>query len=79
MTGVGFQEKGACRTGSPSTPKEAAAEMGILPPFGQNLLGGLRMRRPGGHLYYGPKPIIPERLSAHVQAFPCFPLPSSFD
>lgn len=26
-----------------------------------------------------PKPSIPERLPAHVQAFPCFPLPSSLD
>lgn len=37
---------------------------GALPSFGQNLLGGVRMRRPGGHLYCGPKPIVPEPTCA---------------
>lgn len=46
--------------------------------LGENLLDNMRLHRPGSHLYCGPKPIMPKRLSAHVQAFPCFPLPSSF-
>ena len=51
----------------------------VLPPLPQTLVRGLRMRCTGGHLYCGPKPTIPERLPAHVQAFPRFPRPSSLD
>lgn len=59
--------------------RACAAGPEVQPPLGHNLLGDLRMRHPRGHLYCGPKPIVPERLPAHVQASPCFPLPSSFD
>ncbi|XP_019610284.2 PAXIP1-associated glutamate-rich protein 1 isoform X2 [Rhinolophus sinicus] len=46
--------------------------------FALTLLSSMRLRRHGGHLYCGPQPVTPERLSAHVPAFPCCSLTSSF-
>lgn len=46
--------------------------------FWQALVNEIRMRCRSGHLYCGPKPVMPKGLTAHAQAF-SFPLPSSFD